>query len=97
MASLGAFCDTHSKNVRARIEKQLPELGRIAQWLNAGCPLETAVTATIVPAYIAPTYTRCQEILLETLGELSRVKPTPIQRICQEILLVSFGEKSDEI
>jgi hypothetical protein len=88
--------DNRRVDVRSLIKKQLPELDIIADWLKAGCPLEPAVTAPVHEASIEPSLTLCKEVLLETLGERPRIKPTPIQRICQEILLVSFGEKSNE-
>lgn len=88
--------DNRRVDVRSLIKKQLPELDIIADWLKAGCPLEPAVTAPVHEASIEPSLTLCKDVLLETLGERPRIKPTPIQRICQEILLVSFGEKSNE-
>ena len=90
------FGDDYSRiDARSRVEKQLPELGRIADWLKAGCPLETAVTISVQPP-INSTLSLCQEVLTDAVREVPETEASPIQRICREILLVSFGEKTDE-
>ncbi len=52
--------DNRKVDVRSVLEKQLPELSRIADWLKAGCPIELEVTVPIHKASLEPSLRLCQ-------------------------------------